>query len=186
MSLHGTRRTARLGQTEMREAPGMTAAEDDAAEADHDHDGSRPRPRGHDHDHEGHDHDHEELDRGGERAQAEADVARMAQAPRRARRRHATRRALADMSEKSRLDVAAQLQLPRATHAPRRRAACRSCGASCRPRHPDHQLQVLFALAQHVNDQTVERARVRVRRTRPAKTCSKCCPPSSRSTAPRS
>ena len=65
------------------------------------------------------------------------------------------RRALADMSEKSRLDVAAQLQLPRATMRlgdalmPLVRRKLQTAG-------PDHQLQVLFALAQHVNDQTIE------------------------------
>ena len=65
------------------------------------------------------------------------------------------RGALADMSEKSRLDVAAQLQLPRATMRlgdaliPLVRRKLQTAA-------PDHQLQVLFALAQHVNDQTIE------------------------------
>ena len=59
------------------------------------------------------------------------------------------------MSEKSRLDVAAQLQLPRATMRlgdaliPLVRRKLQTAA-------PDHQLQVLFALAQHVNDQTIE------------------------------
>jgi hypothetical protein len=65
------------------------------------------------------------------------------------------RKALADMSEKSRLEVAAQLQLPRATMRlgdaliPLVRRKLQTAA-------PDHQLQVLFALAQHVNDQTIE------------------------------
>jgi hypothetical protein len=59
------------------------------------------------------------------------------------------------MSEKSRLEVAAQLQLPRATMRlgdaliPLVRRKLQTAA-------PDHQLQVLFALAQHVNDQTIE------------------------------
>jgi hypothetical protein len=59
------------------------------------------------------------------------------------------------MSEKSRQEVATHLQLPRATM---------HLGDALMPivrrklatTHPDHQLQVLFALAQHANDQTIE------------------------------
>ncbi len=109
----------------------------------------------HDHDHDEHDHDehdHELTEE--EAAQAEADTAMMAQALA-ALDDGTLRHALADMSEKSRLDVAAQLQLPRATMRlgdaliplVRRKLATAA---------PDHQLQVLFALAQHVNDDTIE------------------------------
>jgi hypothetical protein len=113
-------------------------------EHDHDHD--------HDHDHEGHEHGDEISDE--EQAQAEADIEQMARAL--AAVDDATLRgALAGMSEKSRQEVAAHLQLPRATMhlgdalAPifRRKLATAA---------PNHQLQVLFALTQHANDQTVE------------------------------
>ncbi len=96
------------------------------------------------------DHEHDEEDE----ARAEADLARMAQALA-ALDDDVLRRALVAMSEKSRLEVAAQLQLPRATMRlgdallPIVRRKLQSAA-------PDHQLQVLFALAQHVNDQTVE------------------------------
>ena len=108
------------------------------------------------HDHEGHDHeghDHEELSEEDE-AQAEADLARMGEALA-ALDDTTLRGALAGMSEKSRLEVASQLQLPRATMRlgdaliPLVRRKLQTAG-------PEHQLQVLFALAQHVNDQTVE------------------------------
>jgi hypothetical protein len=115
-------------------------------EHDHDHDE-------HDLDEHDHDHDHEELTEE-EQAQAEADVALMDRALA-ALDDDTLRRALADMSEKSRLEVAAQLQLPRATMRlgdaliPLVRRKLQTAA-------PDHQLQVLFALAQHVNDQTIE------------------------------
>ncbi len=104
-----------------------------------------------DHDH---DHDHDEEMTEEEEAQAEADVALMARALA-ALDDETLRGALAEMSEKSRLDVAAQLQLPRATMRlgdaliPLVRRKLQTAA-------PDHQLQVLFALAQHVNDQTIE------------------------------
>ncbi len=105
-------------------------------------------------DHDGHDHgEHDEVDEVDE-AQAEADLARMEQALA-ALDEDTLRGALADMSEKSRLEVASQLQLPRATMrlgdalVPLVRRKLQTAG-------PEHQLQVLFALAQHVNDQTVE------------------------------
>ena len=104
---------------------------------------------GHDHDHDGHEHLSEE-----EEAQAAQDVARMAQALA-ALDDDVLGQALADMSEKLRVDVAAQLQLPRATMRlgdaliPLVRRKLQTAA-------PDHQLQVLFALAQHVNDQTIE------------------------------
>ncbi|MDQ1447168.1 MAG: hypothetical protein QOC79_139 [Actinomycetota bacterium] len=98
--------------------------------------------------HPDHEHDDEDV------APAEADAAVMAQALA-ALDDDVLRNALAAMSEKSRLEVAAQLQLPRATMrlgdalVPLVRRKLQTAA-------PDHQLQVLFALAQHVNDQTIE------------------------------
>jgi hypothetical protein len=129
-------------------SPKSSAKPTDEDTSDHDHD--------HEHEHDGHDHeghDHAELTEE-EQAQAEADLVQMNQAL--AALDDATlRSALAAMSEKSRLDVATHLQLPRATMRlgdalvplVRRKLATAA---------PDHQLQVLFALAQHVNDDTVE------------------------------
>jgi hypothetical protein len=106
----------------------------------------------HKHDHEGHDHGEELTEE--EQAQAEADLEQMGRAL--AALDDATLRgALAGMSEKSRQDVAMHLQLPRATMhlgdalMPIVRRKLATTG-------PDHQLQVLFALAQHANEQTVE------------------------------
>src|SRR3954451_14700819 len=104
----------------------------------------------HDHDHEGHDHEHDEVDE----AQALADVERMGDALA-ALDDEVLRVAIAQMSEKSRQDVALQLQMPRATMylgdalVPLVRRKMRSAA-------PEHQLQVLFALAQDANDQTIE------------------------------
>jgi hypothetical protein len=106
----------------------------------------------HEHDHEGHDHGGELSDE--EQAQAEADLEQMGRAL--AALDDATMRgALAGMSEKSRQEVATHLQLPRATM---------HLGDALMPivrrklttAAPDHQLQVLFALAQHANDQTIQ------------------------------
>ena len=107
----------------------------------------------HDHDHDEHDHDDRELTEE-EQAEAEADLERMGRALA-ALDDDTLGKALAEMSEKSRLEVAAQLQMPRATM---------RLGDALIPlvrrkiptAQPDHQLQVLFALAQHVNDQTIE------------------------------
>jgi hypothetical protein len=110
-----------------------------------------PTEAGSDHDHAGHDHDEEDNE---DEAQAEIDLGRMGQALA-ALDEDTLRGALADMSEKSRLEVASQLQLPRATMrlgdalVPLVRRKLQTAG-------PEHRLQVLFALAQHVNDQTVE------------------------------
>jgi hypothetical protein len=121
-------------------------AQTDEHEHEHDHDHDE-------HDHDGHEHgghEHDEVDE----AQAEADVARMAAALA-AIEDDVLRNALEQMSEKSRLDVAAQLQMPRATMrlgdalVPLVRRKVRSAA-------PDHQLQVLFALAENVNDETIE------------------------------
>jgi len=103
----------------------------------------------HDHEHD-HEHEHDEEDE----ARAEADVAVMAQALA-ALDDEVLRNALAGMSEKSRLEVAAQLQLPRATMR-LGEALVPLVRRKLQTAAPDHQLQVLFALAQHVNDQTVE------------------------------
>jgi hypothetical protein len=106
----------------------------------------------HDHDHDEHDHDHELTEE--EERQAEADVARMADALA-ALDDDVMRDALAHMSEKSRQDLALQLQLPRATvHLgeglmPLVRRKLKTAG-------PDHQLQVVFALADKANDDTIK------------------------------
>jgi hypothetical protein len=103
-----------------------------------------------DHDHADHAHDQGEIDE----AQAEADVARMGDALA-ALDDNILRDGLAQMSEKSRLDVAAQLQLPRAAMhlgdalVPLVRRKLRTAA-------PDHQLQVLFALADKANDETIQ------------------------------
>jgi hypothetical protein len=104
--------------------------------------------------HEDHDHDHGEELSEEEQAQAEADLEQMKRAL--AALDDATlRNALAGMSEKSRQEVATHLQMPRATM---------HLGDALLPlvrrklptAAPDHQLQVLFSLAQPANDQTVE------------------------------
>jgi hypothetical protein len=136
-------KASKVAETATETATAQTGVEP-AEHAGHEHAG---------HEHDGHEHEHEELTEE-EQAQAEEDVARMAQAL--AALDDATLgRALADMSEKLRVDVAAQLQLPRATMRlgdaliPLVRRKLQTAA-------PDHQLQVLFALAQHVNDQTIE------------------------------
>jgi hypothetical protein len=97
-----------------------------------------------------HDHDHEEVDE----EQAQADVERMGDALA-ALDDDVLRVAIAQMSEKSRQDVALQLQMPRATMylgdalVPLVRRKLRSAA-------PEHQLQVAFALAQDANDETIE------------------------------
>jgi hypothetical protein len=121
--------------------PKMKAASEPEIE-EHDH-------AGHDHDHD-HDHEHDEVDE----AQALADVERMGDALA-ALDDDVLRVAIAQMSEKSRQDVATQLQMPRATMylgdalVPLVRRKLRSAA-------PEHQLQVVFALAQDANDETIE------------------------------
>jgi hypothetical protein len=121
--------------------PKMKAAAEPEVE-EHDH-------AGHDHNHD-HDHEHDEV----EEAQALADVERMGDALA-ALDDEVLRVAIANMSEKSRQDVAVQLQMPRATMylgdalVPLVRRKLR--GAA-----PEHQLQVAFALAQDANDETIE------------------------------
>jgi len=104
-----------------------------------------------DHDHD-HDHDHEELSEE-ERALAERDVERMADALA-ALDDDALQAGLAAMSEKSRGELATQLNMPRATMylgdalVPLVRRKLRSAS-------PDHQLQATFAIAERVNDATI-------------------------------
>jgi hypothetical protein len=108
-----------------------------------------PVPEVEEHDHD-HDHEHDEVDE----AQALADVERMGDALA-ALDDDVLRVAIAQMSEKSRQDVAMQLQMPRATMylgdalVPLVRRKLRSAA-------PEHQLQVAFALAQDANDETIE------------------------------
>jgi hypothetical protein len=139
-----TGRTAKKATAAVAPEPEVEVAAPAESHDGHEHD--------HDHDHDGHEH-REELSEE-EQAQAEADLEQMGRAL--AALDDATLRgALAGMSEKSRQDVAMHLQLPRATMhlgdalmpIVRRKLATTA---------PDHQLQVLFALAQHANDQTVE------------------------------
>jgi hypothetical protein len=124
----------------------MTPAED--APDDHDHEG-----HDHDHDHEGHDHDHDHEVDEEELKQAEADVARMGEALA-ALDDDALHEGLAGMSEKTRGELAAQLNMPRATMhlgdalAPLVRRKLRSAS-------PDRQLQATFAIVHNVNDDTV-------------------------------
>ena len=131
-------------------APATKAAAKKAApkaEAhDHDHD--------HDHDHaHDHDHDHDELSEE-ERELAERDVERMGQALA-ALDDEALRSGLAGMSEKSRGELAGQLNMPRATMylgdalVPLVRRKLRSA-------QPDRQLQATFAIVERVNDATIE------------------------------
>jgi hypothetical protein len=106
----------------------------------------------HDHDHD-HDHEHEELSEE-ERALAERDVERMGEALA-ALDDDALRAALSGISEKSRGELAVQLNLPRATMhlgdalVPLVRRKLRSA-------QPDRQLQATFAVAERVNDATIE------------------------------
>src|SRR3954453_1787690 len=135
-----------------------TAAADDVDEhAGHDHGADDHEGHDHEHDHDNdhdhdHDHDHEDDDEA-EQALAEADVARMTDALA-ALDDAALRHALGGISEKSRGEVAGQLNLPRATMhlgdalVPLVRRKLR--GAS-----PERQLQVVFALVERVNDSTV-------------------------------
>ena len=114
--------------------------------ADHEHEPDDE----HDDEHEPDEHEPDDE----EEARAEADVARMAAALS-AVDDDTLRDALTHMSEKSRLEVAAQLQLPRATMhlgdalVPLVRRKVHHAA-------PDHQLQVLFAITQPANDQTIE------------------------------
>ena len=127
-----------------KKAPAKKAAPKKApAEHDHAHD--------HEHDHE-HEHEHELTPE--EQAQAEADVARMGEALA-AIDDNALRAALSTMGEKSRAELAGVLNLPRATMhlgdalVPLVRRKLRTAA-------PDHQLQVLFALADKANDETIQ------------------------------
>jgi hypothetical protein len=117
---------------------------------------SAPEPEAHVHDHDhDHDHDHEDEEISEEeRALAERDVERMGEALA-ALDDDALRAGLAGMSEKSRGELAVQLNMPRATMhlgdalVPLVRRKLRSA-------HPDRQLQATFAVAERVNDATIE------------------------------
>jgi hypothetical protein len=150
--------TAKKASGTTKKTTGRTAAKKATAAAEPEvESAAAPPPESHDehehgHDHEGHEHDDELSEE--EQAQAEADLEQMARALS-ALDDDTLRGALAGMSEKSRQEVATHLQLPRATM---------HLGDALMPivrrklatTHPDHQLQVLFALAQHANDQTIE------------------------------
>ena len=116
-------------------------------EHDHDHDHGE-----HDHDHGEHDHEHAEPTEE-EMAQAEADVERMSAALA-ALGDDGLRAGLAGMSERSRNELAGNLNLPRATVrlgdalVPLVRRKLRNASA-------DRQLQVAFALTERVNDDTI-------------------------------
>jgi hypothetical protein len=131
------------------------AKTDDAASPDEAEPTVQAEPAGHDHDHAhdhaGHDHDHDHDDV--EMEIAERDVERMA-ASLAALDDEALRHALNGITEKSRAEIAGQLNLPRATMhlgdawVPLVRRKLRTA-------NPDRQLQVVFALVERVNDQTV-------------------------------
>ena len=123
-------------------------AETDTPQADeHEHDAHDEDA--HQHEHDEHD-EHEEIDE----AQAEADVERMADALA-ALDDDILRDGLVQMTEKARLDVAAQLQLPRAAmHLGD--ALIPLVRRKLRTASPNHQLQVLFALADKANDETIQ------------------------------
>ncbi len=115
----------------------------EAALDEHDHDG-------HDHDHDGHDHEHDDD---AEQELAEADVARMTEALA-ALDDDALRHALGGISEKSRAEIAGQLNLPRATmHLGD--ALVPLVRRKLRAANPERQLQATFALVERVNDATV-------------------------------
>ncbi len=107
-------------------------------------------PAAHDHDPD-HDHDHGDDER--EQELAERDVEHMSAALA-ALDDDSLRRALNGISEKSRAEIAGQLNMPRATMhlgdawVPLVRRKLRSA-------NPDRQLQVVFALVERVNDQAV-------------------------------
>ena len=150
----GTTRKSSAGAGEGAAADAGPDGHDHEHDEHDEHDGHGHDGHGHDeHDEHEHEHEHEELTEE-EEAQAAIDVARMAEALA-ALDDDTMRRALAAMSEKSRLEVAAQLQLPRATMR-LGDALIPLVRRKLQTASPDHQLQVLFALAHHVNDQTIE------------------------------
>lgn len=105
----------------------------------------------HDHDHDGHDHGGHDDD--ADQELAERDVERMGAALA-ALDDDALRHALGGISEKSRGEIAGQLNLPRATmHLGD--ALIPLVRRKLRVANPERQLQVTFALVERVNDATV-------------------------------
>ena len=133
----------------MREAermPKTEAAGTEHDEHDHEHD-----EHGHDHDHD-HDHEHVELSEE-EREQAERDVARMTDALA-ALDDDALRQALLSLNDRARVELAGQLQLPRAA-AHLGDALVPLVRRKLRHASPDRQLQATFTLVERLNDETV-------------------------------
>jgi hypothetical protein len=112
----------------------------------------------HDHD-EDDEHDHgdeavEEVDEEAERAQAEADIERMSAALA-ALDDAALTAGLDGMTEKARIDLAGQLNLPRATMHLGNDALVPLVRRKLRSATPDRKLQAAFALSERVNDATI-------------------------------
>ncbi len=106
-----------------------------------------------DHEHDDHEHDDHEHDDEAEVELAERDVERMTAALA-ALDDDALRHALGGISEKSRTEIAGQLNLPRATmHLGD--ALIPLVRRKLRVANPERQLQVTFALVERVNDATV-------------------------------
>ncbi len=117
---------------------------------DHDHDGQDDDDEHDGHDHDGHEHEHGDGD---DPELAERDVERM-MAALAALDDDALRHALGGISEKSRTEIAGQLNLPRATmHLGD--ALIPLVRRKLRVANPERQLQVTFALVERVNDATV-------------------------------
>jgi hypothetical protein len=123
--------------------------DEDAARAEHLRDDDE-----HEHEHGDHDHAHShDQEHGDEQEIAERDVARMGSALA-ALDDASLRHALGGISEKSRAEIAGQLNLPRATmHLGD--ALVPLVRRKLRTANPDRQLQVTFALIERVNDQAV-------------------------------
>ncbi len=123
----------------------------DAALDEDDRDGQEQEHEHDEHDeHDGHDHDHGDED---DPELAERDVERM-MAALAALDDDALRHALGGISEKSRTEIAGQLNLPRATmHLGD--ALIPLVRRKLRVANPERQLQVTFALVERVNDATV-------------------------------
>ncbi len=114
------------------------------ADSEHDH-----QHGGHDHDH---DHDHAELS-DEELEQAEQDVARMSEALA-ALDDDALRQSLLTLNDRARVELAGQLQLPRAA-AHLGDALVPLVRRKLRNASPDRQLQSTFTLVERLNDEAV-------------------------------
>jgi hypothetical protein len=104
------------------------------------------------HEHDEHEHDH--VDEEAEEAQAEADVERMAAAIA-ALDDDALTEGLDGMTEKSRIELAGQLNLPRATMHLGNDALVPLVRRKLRSATPDRKLQAAFAIAERANDTTI-------------------------------